>query len=206
VSRKALLNGFDANSDGAGFAVAVGGKVAVFKGYFSFEEFWDAWQPFADEAAVIHFRYATHGTIGKRNCHPFALHGRAVVHNGILNIASTEKSSDTAEFCRLVLGPMLAGVSASSPALRFLIEETIGAGNKIAVLEPDGSAVIYNEGKGIWDGGVWYSNSGYRETAWFRDLPTEEAEIASYMADGMTKEEAEIAVWESQLYSDGKKW
>jgi len=211
VTREALQNGFESNSDGAGFAVAVGGRILIRKGFFTFDEFMAAWESFSDEAAVIHFRYATHGMIGEKNCHPFKVNGRAMVHNGILSIASTEDSSDTAEFCRLVLRPLLAKVRADSPALRFLIEETIGAGNKIAILEPDGSATIYNEGCGIWHGGVWFSNSGFKRSQlevfnwknrWSDTRETEGAEIAAYMADGMTKEDAEIAVWESQLYAD----
>lgn len=39
-----------------------------------------------DEDCIIHFRLATHGSICRANCHPFAENGVYFAHNGTLNV------------------------------------------------------------------------------------------------------------------------
>lgn len=159
-----LKNGFAGNDDGAGFAIAKGGKIEIYKGFFTFEEFWKAFKPFQNFPAIIHFRYATHGSVGAGNCHPFPVgKNSAMIHNGILNIQSDETNSDTANFANLVLNPILqSGIDENCPALRFLVESSIGRGNKICLLNGSGECQLFNEDAGMWENGVWYSNTGYK--------------------------------------------
>jgi hypothetical protein len=181
IKKKYLRNGWDANEDGAGFAIARGGKVEIQKGFFTFKEFYSAFRQYnhAKEVAIIHFRFATHGVTNVTNCHPFALGSGdqyAMIHNGVIDIECSDKSlSDTAHFAELVLAPMLeAGVAFDSGALRFLVEGNIGDLNKVVILRGDGAHVIYNEKQGEWKNGSWYSNGGYKWSGgdWTRYLPS----------------------------------
>src|SRR5215467_2080791 len=51
---------------------------------------------------VLHFRYATHGTKGLDNAHPFKVRtGLYVAHNGVIPVKITDKAkSDTYHFAR----------------------------------------------------------------------------------------------------------
>jgi len=184
IKKKYLRNGWDANEDGAGFAIARGGKVEIHKGFFTWKEFYKSFREYnhARETAIIHFRFATHGVTNVTNCHPFALGSGdeyAMIHNGVIDIECSDKAlSDTAHFAELVLAPMLeAGVQFDSGALRFLVEGNIGDLNKIVILRGDGSHVIYNEKQGEWKNGSWYSNGGYKWSGgnWVNYLPTDYA-------------------------------
>ena len=54
-----LQNAMCANSDGAGFAVAVKGQLIVEKGFFKFEDLKKAMKPFMLHPMLVHFRLAT---------------------------------------------------------------------------------------------------------------------------------------------------
>jgi hypothetical protein len=180
IKKKYLRNGWDANEDGAGFAIARDGRIEIQKGFFTFKEFYSAFREVnnARETAIVHFRFATHGVTNAINCHPFSVCGDkyAMIHNGVIDIECVDKAlSDTAHFSELVLQPILeAGVEFDSGALRYLVEEAIGKMNKIVLLRGDGSHVIYNEKQGEWKNGSWYSNGGYKWSGgdWTRYLPS----------------------------------
>ncbi len=160
-----LKSGFQANRDGAGFAVANQGKLTIKKGFFSMDKLAQAIEPHAGCPMLIHFRFATHGTVNKFNCHPWSICGGkyAMIHNGVLNIQSTPEKSDSGHFADAVLSPMIERMIDTHPGVvKFAVEQMIGNGNKIAVMGRDGLATIYNENAGVWDGGIWYSNTGYK--------------------------------------------
>jgi len=165
-----LQTAFDSNPDGAGFAASTGKKIEIRKGFFTFEHFLAEYKKFNVLPMLIHFRVATHGRIGTENCHPFALaEGKyAMIHNGCLPIESDKETSDTHNFAKFVLSPILGHVHPANPGLKYLIEQTIGRGNKVCVMDKAGKAVIYNELAGHWAecGQVWYSNESYKPSAW----------------------------------------
>lgn len=188
VPRKHLEAGFKSNKDGAGFAVAKNGELIVRKGFFTFTELWQAWQPFQFDAAIIHFRWATHGEVGEANCHPFSLNGGkyALIHNGIIDIESEGGMSDTGTFAHLVLEPLLDRLSPDEPSLVFLVESFLGAGNKVVILDAAGLATIYNESAGLWLNGVWYSNNSFEPKPAFVSLgrrTIEEVDDDKWFAD-----------------------
>lgn len=154
-----LENGWIANPDGAGFAVAHAGKIIVRKGFFSFRQFLRHWRLWQYHAAIIHFRFATHGYISQANCHPFRVGKAAMVHNGVLPYRSTKARSDTNCFAREVIAPLVQ--MGELPYMRDELAEFIGRHNKLAFLFPDGEFDFVNEKQGVWDTGAWYSNAGY---------------------------------------------
>jgi len=205
IKKRYLRNGWDANEDGAGFAIARNGKVEIQKGFFTFKEFYSAFREFnnARETAIIHFRFATHGVTNAINCHPFSLCGDkyGMIHNGVIDIECTDKAlSDTAHFSELVLAPILeAGVEFDSGALRYLVEEAIGSMNKIVLLRGDGSHVIFNERQGEWKNGSWYSNGGYKWSggSLVRSITGWQGRCGSYAAYSEPKG-GKMASWEGE--------
>lgn len=164
-----------ANADGAGFAIAKDGQLIIEKGFFRYEDFRAAFEPFAACPAVIHFRIATHGTTNQANCHPFALADFggdgtpvAVIHNGIFSSASADKKqwSDTWHVCRDTLHPLwLAGDWLfANPGVRKLGDLFVGYGNKLVFLNAKGEFTIWGESNGHWaKDGHWYSNHSYQQ-------------------------------------------
>ena len=183
-----LRAGFINNPHGAGFAYAKDGVVVIRKGFFTSFEFLAAYEKevLPEMPVLVHFRWATHGKRNKFNCHPWPVCGGefAAVHNGIINIQSTNKKSDTGHFIDLVLTPALEAFSdPSHPALKFMVEETVGSHNKVVVMSGSGEVTIYNEKSGEWNGGVWYSNSGY-EFASYRYKYGRASDTESYLYGG----------------------
>lgn len=167
------MNGHSNNPDGAGLAIARGGKIEVIKGMFpKFEDFWKVYKQHEKHSMILHFRLATHGAKDEANCHPWTLNEGdfALVHNGIISIKLTDATlSDTGNFCRLVLEPMLRHNKPTKPALRYLIEQAVGSSNKILLINRAGQVTIFNESAGEWHKGAWFSNTGYAHKANYCD-------------------------------------
>ena len=166
IPEKNLENGFLGNDDGAGFAWAKDGILYVKKGIFDLDVMKAQYDEIKEYPCLIHFRKATHGKVDEANCHPFLFNDgkMALIHNGILNIkCSIEGLSDTAHFVKLVLEPLVKthGIPINNGALNYLINTSIGT-DKMAVMENTGKTYIFNENKGNWDEGVWYSNYSFR--------------------------------------------
>lgn len=84
VPRDYLATAMRANPDGAGFAYHEDGLVHIVKGFTKIEDFLKAWEPHEQKSAIIHFRWTTHGSNTRANCHPFELADGALIHNGII--------------------------------------------------------------------------------------------------------------------------
>lgn len=164
ISKETLQQCFNANPDGAGFMYSENKQLHVQKGFFTFDEFYNAYKPHETKRAVLHFRIKTHGTISENNCHPFHIHkGLGFVHNGIISGFGKQDDSDTAEFNTEVLKPLVekwGNLALFQPAVKSLVEHRIGY-SKLIFLDRHGNVEIFNESKGVWDEGIWYSNSSY---------------------------------------------
>ena len=165
-SVEALENGFNNNSDGAGFCYSNEGKLYSEKGFFTFQAFLDAYNVVPDNAPnLVHFRLATGGKRNEENCHPFSVSKKlAFAHNGIFScVDSTSEHSDTYEFNRLLMQPLFAQNPdlVFTNAAKFLIEKTISY-NKVAFLSNKGQITICNEKAGDWDEEIWWSNTGWK--------------------------------------------
>lgn len=165
----ALLEGFRSNGHGAGFAVRVGDSLRIYKGFFTFDAFREAFDPFKDHQAAVHFRLATHGEKDTFNCHPFEITPElALIHNGILNIRCDldAKKSDTWHYVEQILKPMAERDRDfySRDDVRFMGESAIG-GNKFVFLRGDGDYCIWNDDQGHWHEDAWWSNHSYQKSS-----------------------------------------
>lgn len=61
----------------------------------NFCKFLDEIKKVGDEPCIIHFRYATHGSVGVKNCHPFEKDGLKFAHNGVLPIKAENDMTDS---------------------------------------------------------------------------------------------------------------
>jgi predicted glutamine amidotransferase len=57
------------------------------------------------EDCIIHFRYATTGSIKRANCHPFKHSDVYFAHNGVLNIETQNDKTDSETFFEQILYP-----------------------------------------------------------------------------------------------------
>lgn len=165
IDKATLERCFNANPDGAGYMYNDNKQLHMHKGYFTFKEFYKDFKKHEDKQAVIHFRIKTHGAINKDNCHPFMVNNAlGFVHNGVISGFGVEDMSDTRHFNEEIVKPLVAkwgNLSLFQPAIKSLIESRIGY-SKLIFLDRHGNYDIFNENKGMWDNGVWYSNSSYK--------------------------------------------
>lgn len=169
---------FRANPDGAGFVVRERtGELKIEKGFFTFQNFWEAFQPHQSKQSIIHFRIKTHGNIDEENSHPFWVkEGHlAFAHNGIItnqDTATDHTKSDTWHFNKDVLQHLLTKYGEDAiedPVLQGLITEYIGY-SKLAFLREDGKAWIFNKNLGTTDfNGIWFSNHSYKVYDWHKN-------------------------------------
>jgi len=166
IAEEYLINAARNNPDGCGYAFTRNGAIVTRK-YDAIEAMLpqyraDSLRHGAASTFLIHFRIATHGAINKRNTHPHAMRdGGTLIHNGMLDIPELpDGESDSRYFAREVVGRLPADWQYDT-VLVGMVQRYIGAGNKIAMLWPNGASLILNEAGGKWAGGVWYSNTSY---------------------------------------------
>lgn len=122
---------------------------------------------------LIHFRIATHGQVIQECCHPFRVNNDTVFcHNGILHyeygVNKTSLKSDTMMFNEKILRKLKkteldSMMEGKNEVLKELLEGYIGDRNKMILLNSKDQVQILNEKAGIWDKGIWYSNSSYKK-------------------------------------------
>lgn len=181
---KSYENGFESNDHSWGFAAVRDGVLIVKHGVGKFDEFRQAFEPYAGCQAVIHFRWATHGSRTVANCHPFLVSKNlAVIHNGIISIKCNVHSdrSDTWHFNELVLKPMHKRDNDffKRPEIVYT-QELAHRGNKLCFLRADGTHCIWGEEDGHWEtDGHWYSNRDYQSSWGYGKYHTWEREKSS---------------------------
>ncbi len=170
----ALANGAEFNNDGHGFAIVTPGRIVVRHGMGSqrlIDRFGDARAQHPDGPALFHSRFATHGTRGRANCHPFRVGHDArtvLAHNGILPRRVRPKGGDRRSDTRIAAEDFLPSKSYSAwddQQAQLGLARWLGPGNKLVVLTVDPHyrhhAYLINEQAGLWAGGIWYSNTDY---------------------------------------------
>jgi glutamine amidotransferase len=162
IPKKHLAAALEVNPHGWGYSIAAGGELTTRRGMTP-AEFWSAWR--ADKyirtgaTALFHARYATHGTMGVENCHPFDVGGGwTMAHNGCISGLGGMDQSDTSELAEIIRACGQLYISAHGMRLLAL---AIGKGSKLVFLAPTGEYLFANESYGHWHKGNWYSNTGY---------------------------------------------
>jgi len=175
IPKDYLRNAFENNSDGAGFLVhdAHTNELLTYKGFFTFNDFWNAYKAYQRMKCVLHFRIRTSGLKDERNCHPFMVNANlGFVHNGVIQIKRpAEDFSDTWHFNLRIRhyvehvphawrNDRLNGLFQRLNSKEF---KSISLGSsKFIFLDSRGNHAIFNEKAGTWENGVWYSNTSYK--------------------------------------------
>lgn len=113
----------------------------------------------AQSPALIHFRIATGSAVDQENCHPFKIRNGAMIHNGWF-FPSTREKSDTNLMAAAVSGWMNYTAAQNG---KVALNKHFG-NNKVIVLFKDKRWVIFNEEKGDWVDGIWYSNGAWKDS------------------------------------------
>lgn len=144
------------NPHGFGFAT----KDRIYK-TLSFEDFKREIKTIRkDETAILHFRYATHGSIKASNCHPFRddKTGVSFAHNGILNITPIGDMTDSETAFRTRIVPTIEECGFDSDEFIKANHDIIG-GSRFAYIDKDGDYRLY--GAFTHYKGCWYSNRNF---------------------------------------------
>lgn len=158
-----LENGFSNNPHGCGISYPARGKMVVKKKIsWKAKDVARELAKIGDAPALVHFRYATHGSKNDANTHPFLLPGNvwAAAHNGVIHgMKARPDESDTRAFLRSFVVPAIRKIKDAK--VQFDLEQIIGTNNKIVLLNADGEFVYLNKDKGEEHEGIWYSNNQY---------------------------------------------
>lgn len=167
IYKHVLETCFEHNSDGAGFATIQDDKILIQKGFFDFDSFWNAYEPFQNEQALIHFRIKTHGNISEENCHPFLINDSlAFIHNGIIPGYGSFSESDTRAFKKKMIIPLIETYGTSvleNLQIKKLLEDHISASKLVFLDAQTRQFTIMNETLGEWNSEVWFSNSSWKK-------------------------------------------
>lgn len=157
-----VTNAFITNSDGAGVAYVRDGEVIIEKGFFKVNELREALLRIGpDTPRLIHFRFATLGSVNIDNCHPFPLTGSsaAFAHNGPCVHDDYQGDALRSDSRHLAEDLLTQYDQTTLQAVKPLLEGFVNSGNKLAFLFPDGSHMLVNEDLGEWRKGIWLSNT-----------------------------------------------
>lgn len=95
-----------------------------------------------DENCIIHFRYATNGSVCKANCHPFTHKSISFAHNGILNIIPDGDKTDSETAFRKIIYPCIQMYGFDSEELGQTVEQIIG-NSKFALMNGSGKIRLF---------------------------------------------------------------
>lgn len=139
------------NPDGFGFV----SETASYK-TLDFEDFWlHLSRVPRSENCIIHLRYATHGSVCVRNCHPFYGDDIWFAHNGVLPVRPQGDMTDSEHVFRNHLLPVIRTNGLVSPKTDRAVAEIIGS-SKFAIMEK-GNIHLY--GSFTEHKGRYYSNT-----------------------------------------------
>ncbi|PWB00214.1 class II glutamine amidotransferase [Duncaniella muris] len=109
-----------------------------------------------DENCMIHFRFATHGSIKRANCHPFKQGDVYFAHNGIIDIDRTDDRTDSETAFDEMVYPAILRYGWNSEEVKTVASNLCQYGSKIALMQ-NGELLMF--GNFIQDAdGCYYSN------------------------------------------------
>jgi len=172
-SEQILEKCFYSNPHGAGFMYNNTDHnsyyVTIVKGFMDFESFYSTITAdnLYNSDIVIHFRYATQGSISSKNCHPFPVSKKikdlqalnfitntGIVHNGVISFCSNPNKHDLSD-TQIFIKDIISQVPSDQLKDNSPYEKTY---SKFAILDKEGFSLI---GNFIEDNGIFYSNDSY---------------------------------------------
>ena len=161
-AKKDLERMFEMNPHGCGFACPS-------KTYHSmdFEDFYNHLIEIpVNEPAIIHFRWATHGSVNLKNTHPFYDKGTDTyfAHNGILSVRPKGDMTDSETAFRKYLVPAIKKYGYNSKELKVSVYSIIGY-SKFAFLHNKNVQLF---GHFLKHGSCYYSNLRHLPLAEYR--------------------------------------
>lgn len=107
-----------------------------------------------DEPCIMHFRFATHGSVKVSNCHPFCIDDVYFAHNGILNIQPDGDKTDSEAAFEQIIYPAIKEYGYGSQEMHDAAFSILGC-SRFAILKGDH---IYLYGDYEHRDGCYYSN------------------------------------------------
>jgi predicted glutamine amidotransferase len=175
---------FKNNPDGAGFMVAIGGRVEIHKGFLQYPDFIRALYSVRARTGdnvpyVLHFRITTQAGVKASCTHPFPISrdmddlkkikcacALGMAHNGILSLTSHYdkkiEHNDTMEYITSVLAKLIKCNDFYNDSDIMDIIKITSKGSRFAFLSGDGTITMVGNG---WQkiGDIYYSNESYLE-------------------------------------------
>lgn len=105
---------------------------------------------------IIHFRFATQGSVSVKNCHPFYNRGYWFAHNGVLPIADNSDRTDSQIYFNKVVRPLISEYGWKSNEVRTeLLLMAKRTGSKFVLMH---KGEVLKFGNFIKHEGRYYSN------------------------------------------------
>ena len=111
-----------------------------------------------DEPCIIHFRWATHGSVKKSNCHPFVKGDIKFAHNGVLPIQSVNDKTDSEIAFDNIIYPVIQKNGFMSKEADRIIKKTAGS-SRFAIMKGDQVELF---GQWFKYDGLLFSNLNWR--------------------------------------------
>lgn len=179
-----LENGAEVNPHGFGWGVVSGNRVVTGKSMNAeeaIEDFYDAYT-MATGPAMFHSRFATHGSKGLDNVHPFPvgkMRDTYIAHNGIMPVESHPGKDDDRSDTRVFADDILPRNYRRLDSVK--VQEHLSTwlrGNKIAVLTTNRAyrrqLYVFGLKAGEWVDGVWFSNGDHEGWKNYRHFAIDE--------------------------------
>jgi hypothetical protein len=140
------------NPDGFGFCT----QNKLYKSLSFFDFIKELKKVKMSESCIIHFRYATAGSVKLSNCHPFSSNNVYFAHNGVLRIATRNDMTDSEIFFNEVVLPAIDEYGYGSGELHDALSNCAGL-SKFALMNADDGDIML-VGKYERFDGCYYSN------------------------------------------------
>lgn len=214
ITKDTLLNCYSHNDDGCGYAFVKeypnGKNKVIVKKFMDVDKFVKAYkkdeEKYIGSPFIVHFRATSAGLTNLDNCHPFSVNDdQAFIHNGtIYSVPKHAEKSDTAILNETVL-QKLPKQWYKNEGIVYLLQDFIGttksySHNKLVFLNSDKSFLIINDKSGIWDQGIWWSNSDYKtrwipgsyNTGWTNYTATNNSSVATHSKKELIENTAKL--------------
>lgn len=156
-SREILFGCYTVNHDGMGFCT----PKSIYH-TLSYQDFEKALRTVVKgEPCIIHFRWATHGSVSIENCHPFAKGNVKFAHNGVLPVIPKGDMTDSETAFDNIIYPAIMANGFRSEEADRIIKQTAGT-SRFAIMD----------GRDVELFGTWYVMDGlyYSNLNWTHPL------------------------------------